>query len=242
MALDEGAHPHFLAGFRVTGEQLAHHAEFVTRAAVDQQHLAAGLVFDQHRRPGHGVAGAVVAEFLVPHHLAGVFVQRDDPGVQRAKVDLVAVNGSATVYHVAARANVVRQAVIVGPQAFAGLGIEGEYPRVGAGDVHHAVADNSLRLLATLLFVTKGVGPGRGQLEHVLVVDLGQRAPALGVGAHAVLQDVPSREVVVGDVFPGHVLAGRCRACGCRRGHCPGGQACGQQQGLHAQGQGRRGG
>src|SRR3546814_618971 len=80
---------------------------------------------------------------------------RSHPRIQRAEVDLVAVDGRAPIDHVAARANVVRQPMAVGPQAFAGLGVEGEHPRVRAGDVHHAVADDGLGFLAALLFVAE---------------------------------------------------------------------------------------
>ncbi|MNH04378.1 hypothetical protein D3C79_636720 [compost metagenome] len=132
--------------------------------------------------------------------------------------------------------------MVVGPQAFAGLGIEGEYPRVRAGDVDHAIADDGLGFLAALLLVAEGVGPGRGQLEHVLVIDLGQRAPALGIGAHAVLQHVLGGQVVIGDVFPGDVLAGRCSGCAGRCCHIAQGQATGYQQDAHAQGQRGKGG
>ncbi|MNY21632.1 hypothetical protein D3C86_1551920 [compost metagenome] len=82
---------------------------------MDQQHLAAGLVLDQHRCAGHGVAGGVVAEFLVPHHFAGVFVQGDQSCIEGAEVDLVAEDRRATVDHVTARANVVWQAMVIGP-------------------------------------------------------------------------------------------------------------------------------
>ena len=228
VAFDKGPHPHFFASVRVAGEQLADHAEFIAGAAVNQQHLAAGLVFDQHRGAGHGIAGAVVAELLVPHHFAGVFVEGDQPCVEGAEVDLVAEDGRPAVDHVAARANVVGQAVVVGPQALAGLGIEGKHPRVRAGDVDHAVADDGLGFLAALLLIAEGVRPGRGQLEHVLVIDLGQRAPALGIGAHAVLQHVLGGQVVVGDVFPGDALAGRCSRCSGRCCHIAQGQATGQ--------------
>ena len=64
--------------------------------------------------------------------------------------------------------------------------------------------DDGLGLLAALLFVAEGVRPGRGQLEHVIGIHLRQRAPALGIGAHAVLQHVVGGQVVVGDVVPGH--------------------------------------
>ncbi len=45
VAFHERAHPDFFTGVRVAGEQLADHAEFIAGAAVDQQHLAADLVF-----------------------------------------------------------------------------------------------------------------------------------------------------------------------------------------------------
>ena len=233
VAFDERTHPDFFTGFRVAGIELAHHPEFVAGAAVDQQDLAGLAVLDQGRRAGHGVAGGVIAELLLPDDLAGVLVQGDQLGVEGAEVDLVAEDRCTAVDHVTARANVVRQAVVVGPQALAGLGIEGEDPRVGAGDVDDAVVDDRLRLLSTLLLVAERVRPGRGQLEHVLVVDRRQWAPALGVGAHAVLQHVVGGLVVVGDVFPGHglSLAGR--------GH---GQGADQQHGLHGQRQRRESG
>ena len=212
MALDEGTHPDFFTGIRIAGEQLADHAELVTGAAVDDQHLAGLAVFDDGRRAGHGVAGGVIAEFLVPDHLAGVLVQRHDAGVEGAEVDLVAIDGGAAVDHVAARADVVGKAVAVGPQALAGLGVEGEDARVGAGHVDHTVVDDGLRFLAALLLVAEGIAPRRSQLEHVLGVHLSQRAPALGVGAHAVLQHVAGGGVVVGNVFPGDRLGERALA------------------------------
>ncbi|MCY1459325.1 hypothetical protein D9M71_767910 [compost metagenome] len=81
MAFDERPHPDFLAGVRIPGEELADHAELVTGTPMDQQHLAAGLVLDQHRRAGHGVARGMVAELLVPHDFSGVLVQGDQPSI-----------------------------------------------------------------------------------------------------------------------------------------------------------------
>ena len=209
VAFDEGTHPDFLAGIRIAGEQAADHAELVARTAVDQQDLAGLAVLHDGRRASHGVAGAVIGELLLPHHLAGVLVQRHHRGVEGAEEHLVAIDRGAAVDHVAARADVVGQAVVVGPQALAGLRVEGEQPRVGGGHVDHAVADDGLGLLAALFLVAEGVRPGRGQLEHVVGVDLLERAPALGVGAHAVLQHVAGGLVVVGDVLPGHILGQR---------------------------------
>src|SRR3546814_3331737 len=90
----------------------------------------------------------------------------------------------------------------VTPQALAGLGIEGEDARIGAGHVDHAVMDDGLGFLAALFLVTEGERPGRGQLEYVVFIDLCQRTPALRTGAHAVLQDILGGQVIVGDVFP----------------------------------------
>ncbi len=228
MALDEGAHPDFFAGIRVAGEQLADDAEFVTGAAVHQQHLAGLGIFDQCRCAGHGVAGAVIAELLVPDDLAGVLVQRHDTGVEGAEVDLVAIDGRAAVDHVAARADVIGQAMGVAPQALAGLGIEGEDARVGAGHVDHAVMDDGLGLLAALLLVAEGERPSRGQFEYVALVDLRQRAPALCIGAHAVLQDVLGGQMILGDVFPADRLG--LDGSGQR-------QAASQRQALHSEGE-----
>src|SRR5690606_35483321 len=206
VAVDEGPDPDFLTGVRITGEELADDAEFVSGAAVNQQNFAGFAVFYDGRCAGHGVASGVVAEFLLPHHLAGVLVQCHHAGIEGADVDLVAVDCGATVDHVAARTDVVGQAVRIAPQALAGTRIQSEHSGVGAGHVDHAVVNDGLGFLTALFFVTEREGPGRGQFENVVLVYLGQRAPALGVGAKPVLQDVFSGDVVIGDVFPGDVL------------------------------------
>ena len=69
MAFDERAHPDFLTGIRVAGEQLADDTELVTGAAVDQQDLAGLAILYQGRCAGHRVTGAMVAELLVPDDL-----------------------------------------------------------------------------------------------------------------------------------------------------------------------------
>jgi hypothetical protein len=92
VALDHRAGPDFLAGVCVAGKQPADNAELVARGAVHQQHLAALLVLDHEGRAGHGVADLVVAELLLPDHLAGVLVEGHDAGVQGAEEDLVAVD------------------------------------------------------------------------------------------------------------------------------------------------------
>ncbi|MNL02462.1 hypothetical protein D3C87_1229710 [compost metagenome] len=115
VAFDKRPHPHLFTGVRIAGVELADHTEFIPGAAMDQQHLAAGLVLDQHGCTRHGVAGGVISKLLVPHHFAGVLVQGDQACIEGAEVDLVAEDCRATVDHVTARANVVWQAMVIGP-------------------------------------------------------------------------------------------------------------------------------
>ena len=127
MALDEGTHPDLFTGVRIAGEQLADYSEFVARAAVNQKDLATLLVFDQSWCAGHGVTRAVVTELLLPDDLASVLVQCDHLGIQRAEVDLVAIDRRASIDHITAGANVRGQAVGVAPETFAGTRIEREH-------------------------------------------------------------------------------------------------------------------
>ena len=211
VTFDERAHPYLFAGFRVAGKQLADHTELIAGGAVDQQRAAGGLVLHDGWCAGHGVAGLVVGEFLAPDHLAGVLVERNNAGIKSTEEHLVSVDGGAAVDHVAARADVVGQAMRVAPQSPPGFGVKGEHARVGAGYVDHAIMDDGLGFLTALLFITEGEGPRRRQFEHVLVVDHVQRAVALGVRAQAVHQHVVGGHVVVGDVLPGN-RGGRSRA------------------------------
>ncbi|UWN51716.1 hypothetical protein ASALC70_03949 [Alcanivorax sp. ALC70] len=202
----EGPHPDFLAGVRVAGEQTAHHAEFIPGGAVDQQHLAGLLILHDGGRPGHGVAHLVVGELLAPRHPACVLVERHDAGVQGAEEDLVAVDGGTPVDHVAAGPDVVRQPVAVVPEFLAGARVDGEHPGIGTGHVDHAVVNQGLGLLATLLLIAERERPGRRQHAHVVRVDVGQGAVALGLHAQAVHQHVVGGFRVVEYVLPGNVL------------------------------------
>src|SRR5690606_12648397 len=77
---DKGPHPDFLARVDIAGIKLAHHAEFVARAAMDQ-HDAPGLfILHDGRSAGHRIADLVVLELLTPDHFPGVLVQRVDAG------------------------------------------------------------------------------------------------------------------------------------------------------------------
>ena len=184
VAFDGRTAPQHLAVLRIVGLDLADHAEFATGHAGDQ------LAVDHQRRGGDRITGLVVGHALAPDHLAGVLVQGDQLGVQGAEDHQVVVQRHATVDHVAARADVVRQARLVLPQLTARARIDGEHPRVGRGDVHHAVLDHRLRLLATLLLAAEGHGPHRAQLLDVLLVEDVQRAVALALQAEAIGDDL----------------------------------------------------
>ena len=217
MTFHQRPHPDFLAGLRIAGVETADDAELVTRGAVDQQHLAGLLILDDGRRAGHRVAGGVVLELLEPDDLAGLGIQRDQAGIERAHVDLVAEDRGATVDHVAARTDVFRQAVRVGPKAFASLGVEREHPRIRTGDVDDAVMHQRLAFLAALLFVTERERPLRSQRGNVRSIDLAGRAVALGLHAEAVHQHVLGARMVVLDVVPGDQFVGARGACSGQR-------------------------
>ncbi|MNQ65324.1 hypothetical protein D3C85_797770 [compost metagenome] len=189
--------PQQFAIFRVIGFDLAHYAEFATGDPGDQ------LAIDHQRRRGDRVTGLVVGDALAPHHFAGVLVQGHQLGVQGAEDHQVAVQGHTTVDHVAARTDVIRQARIVLPEFLAGARIHGEHPRVGGSDVHHAVLDHRLGLLAALLFTTEGHRPDRAQVLDVVGIEDIQRAVALTLQAHAVGHDLVGGVHIVEDFLIG---------------------------------------
>ncbi len=128
MAFNEWTHPDFFAGIRVAGKELTDHTKLITGAAVNQQDFAGFGVFGHGWRTGHGVTGGVITKFLVPDHFTGVFIQRNNPCIERTKVYFIAEDRYATVHYVTAWTDIVRQAVAVVPQAFTGFGIQGPNP------------------------------------------------------------------------------------------------------------------
>ncbi|MNN09790.1 hypothetical protein D3C81_1226880 [compost metagenome] len=200
--------PQQLAVGRVVGFDLADHAELATGHAGDQ------LAVDHQRRGGDRVAGLVVGHGLLPHHLAGVLVERHQLGVEGAEDHQVVVQGDAAVDHVAARHDAVGQARIVLPEFLAGARIHREHPRVGGGHVHHAILDQRLGLLAALLLAAEGEGPHRTQLGDVVGVEGIHGAVALALQAETVGDDLAGglrilEDVVVGDGPGRH--AGQCQ-------------------------------
>ena len=113
MALDEGTHPDFFTGHRVTRVETADNAKLITGRTVNQQDFTGLLVFNQRRCTGHGVASLVVFELLLPDYLAGVFIQRDHRRVQSTEEHQIAENGSTAIHNITARADVIGKAVRV---------------------------------------------------------------------------------------------------------------------------------
>ncbi len=194
VAFHHRACPHQLAGLRIARIDTADNAELAAGDAGQQQALG------DDRRGGVGVAGGVIIELFLPHHLAGVLVQRHHLCVQGGENHQVVEHGSAAVDHVAAGHDAVGQAMLVLPQLGAGLGVEREQARVRTGNEHLAAHHHRLRLLAALLFAAEGERPGRHQTLDVLRVDLRQRAVALAFRAEAPRQHVTGRLGVVLDI------------------------------------------
>ena len=125
VAFDRRAGPDQLAGLGIARLDGADHAELTAGIAGDD------LAVDDQRGGGHGIAGLIVGDLLVPDDLAGILVERHEAGVERAEVNLVATDGGAPVHHVAARHDAFGKAGVVLPLLVAGAGIDREEPGIG---------------------------------------------------------------------------------------------------------------
>ncbi len=88
--------PGLLACFRVVGGDIAAHS--VLRACVADDDL---ISRDAWRR-GDGIGRGRVGGLDAPHRGSAALVERDEPAVERADIDLAIVEGDAAVYDVAA--------------------------------------------------------------------------------------------------------------------------------------------
>ncbi len=118
VAFDDRAFPDHLAGFGIACLNRADDPELTARVAGDDQ------TFDDQRSRRVAVACLVVGDLFAPNDLAGVLVQRDDARIQRAEVDIVAIDRGTAVDHVTAGQNTFRQTGIVLPDLFAGLQVD----------------------------------------------------------------------------------------------------------------------
>ena len=190
--------PDDVASIGVACLYFAHDPEFTARVAGDDQ-----AVHDQ-RGGCIGIACLVISNLFVPHHVAGLLVQRHDAGIKCSEINVVAIDCGTAVYHVTARQNAFGQTGIILPQLFAGHDINRIHPAIGPGDIHHAIMHDGLGFLTALLFPTKAKGPRGLQVFDVFLVQQFQRRMALQMTAHAVCQNVASRCAIVGQHVFGH--------------------------------------
>ena len=89
---------------------------------------------------GDAVPEGRVRDFLVPHDLAVLGVERDQVGIQRAHVEMgAAVDGEPAIVRPATEDRGA-QLVLVPPDLLLGLQVVGDRGVVGRGHVHHARA------------------------------------------------------------------------------------------------------
>ncbi len=199
MTFDDGAFPNHIASVNVTGLNRTNDAKFTTRVPGDHQ-----AIHDQ-RRCSIGIARLIVGDLVTPHHVTGFGIQCNNPRIQSAKDDLVTIDGCTAVDHVTAWQNTFGQACIILPELLAGFDVNRVHPRIRTGDIHHAIIDQRLGFLSTLLFSSKAKRPGRHKTFDVFLVQCVKRAIALKVAAHAVCNNLIRDRLVIGKHFFGHI-------------------------------------
>ncbi len=167
----EGA-PQLLAVLGIVCGDVTAHAEFTAGAADDD------LALDDQRHQGHVLALLVVLHLGVPHHLAGLGVERDDMVVGGGEIELVLPEADAAVGRMQLE-QVVGKLPLVAPIFVAGLRVQRDHlPHRGRYE-HHAIVDDRRRLVA--FDHAGGKGPDRCEILDVRGVDLVERAVALPV-------------------------------------------------------------
>ena len=147
-------------------ERLDEAADAVFAAVGADQDLA----LDGGRRHRLAIALLGIGDLFRPDPLAGLGVERDQLGVERGDIDLVAVDRDAAIVGAAAIGRDRPHLVLVMPHLLAGLGVERIDVVERGGDVHHAVDDDRRGLHR---FHDLGLEyPGRVQTRHVAAIDL----------------------------------------------------------------------
>ena len=147
------------------------------------------LVFDDQRGVGDRITRLAIGHFRVPQRAAGLRVDGNEMGVERAHVERVAENRQAAVVRAAADDQRRVQRVAVDPEDAAGLGVERDDVVQPLRQVHDAVDDQRCGLPV----------PGDRGLVHPFQLEvfgvcrrnLRERAVALTEVAAGVHQPVP---------------------------------------------------
>ena len=162
--------PEQLAVLGVVGLDEAADAVFAAVGA-DQD-----FAVDGGRRHRLAVALLGIGELLLPDDSAGLGVERDQLGVERADIDLVVIDGDAAIVGAAAEGRDRAELGLEVPDLLAGLGVERVDVAERRGDIHHAVDDDRRRL--ERLLDLGGEDPGRMQMRDIAAVDLVVRIEA----------------------------------------------------------------
>ena len=114
--------------------------------AADAVFAAVGAEQDQAldggRRHRFGIALLGIGDVLRPFDFAGLGVERDQLGVERRNIDLVAIDRDAAIVRAAAIGRDRTHLVLVFPHLLARLGVERIDVVERGRDIHHAVDDD----------------------------------------------------------------------------------------------------
>ena len=178
--------PQLLAGLGVDAEDRAAAGPLAALAADDD------LVLDEERRTGEADGELLGVDQLgVPGRRAGLHVERDQPSVDRADIEVAAAHGHAAVV---GRVGLAGDQILVelgrvGPLDFAGGAVERIDLAVGAGIVEHAIDRQRHRLDAA----GRAAGlmdPRHLQLTDIFCVDLIELAMVPAVEAAVIGQPI----------------------------------------------------
>ena len=103
------------------------------------RNAAEDLVADNQRRRRLAVAGLGLLSLGLPHHTAGLGVERHHMCVERNHDDAVTPDGHTPVVSPAAEDHVVRELVLVSPVGAAGRRVDRDDGAGRLGDIHHAI-------------------------------------------------------------------------------------------------------
>ena len=162
--------PHELARVGIIG---AHETADTILATVGADQ---NLAVDSGRRHGFAVAKLWIGDLGFPNQTTGLGVESDELGIKRPHKDLVFIDGDAAIVGTAAIGRDGSHLVLVVPELFAGLGVEGIDVIERRGDVHHAVDDDRRRLQRLFHFSLEN--PCGTKLADIGLVDLFFRVEA----------------------------------------------------------------
>ncbi len=165
--------PGQFASLGVKGRDVTTHSELAAGVADDD------LAFEDARPTGAGDGLVVIERKGLPHDPARLGIQRKQPAVIRADIDLAVPRRQSPVDDVAAAATgkLAGDFRIERPQQLAGAGVERFHLAPGSGNVQDAIDGQRCGFLAAVGVEVRK--PGKTQPGDRLGVDLSERTEAL---------------------------------------------------------------